>query len=427
MREWKNVELGSIIDTLKGNAFKSSNYVDIGVPIVRVSDFTDNSISSESLKYIDSEYAKLYKKHELLHWDIIIQTVGSWQHNPASIVGKVVRVPKELQYALLNQNAVKIIPKEIHPRFLYYRLKNDDFKFYLLGRAQGAANQASITLNTIRNFNFLIPELTEQGKIASILSSYDDLIDNNLQRVKLLDESVRTIYHEWFVKFKIFEQHLEINENTGLPKFWEKISCADAVEVFSGGTPKTTISDYWHDEIQFFTPKDASPYAYTNGTEKKISKLGLQKCNSKLYPTNTIFVTARGTVGKLNMALEPMAMNQSCYALQGKHGISQVFLYCSLLDTIDHIKSAANGGVFDTIVVDTFKYLSFIRPSEDIIDLFTAHVEPMFEMIRYLIIQNQKLREARDILLPRLMSGEINVEDVPEEKLERVVKEEVCN
>ena len=147
MKGWKEVTLDECISTLKGFAFKSEWYQSHGVSLARVSDFTENSISNEKIRYLSEDLAQVYKGYKLKNKDIIIQTVGSWQHNPSSIVGKVVRVPSNLSGALLNQNAVKIIPnKIIDQNFLYYRLKENNFKFYILINAQGAANQASITL-----------------------------------------------------------------------------------------------------------------------------------------------------------------------------------------------------------------------------------------------------------------------------------------
>ena len=148
---WESVRLGDVISTLKGFAFKSSHYVDIGHPIVRASNFTLDSISDEDLKYYSFDEASLYKKYTLYHNDILIQTVGSWEYNPNSVVGKVVCVPKNLEGAWLNQNIVKIIPNEnIDKRYLFYRLKCTDFAKYNIGNAVGAANQASITLDTIK-------------------------------------------------------------------------------------------------------------------------------------------------------------------------------------------------------------------------------------------------------------------------------------
>jgi type I restriction enzyme S subunit len=412
--KWQKIELGELIDTLKGCAFKSKDYVFEGIPIVRVSDFTKDSISEDNLVYLPEALAEEYSAYKLQHNNIVIQTVGSWQYNPASVVGKVIKVPRKLSSSLLNQNAVKLIPKHnIDERFLYYRLKDDTFKAHVLGCAQGAANQASITLTTIKRFKFFLPSLEFQQKIAVILSAYDDLIENNLKRIKLLEEMAQITYEEWFVRLK-FPGHetTPMDSETGLPVGWEKTTCFGLMDVLSGGTPKTDVAEFWDGNIKFFTPKDAANCVYTLETEKTITELGLKKCNSKLYPKNTIFITARGTVGKLNLAREAMAMNQSCYALIAKNELSQLFLFCALNNAIGAFKGAANGGVFDAIVVDTFRYISMTNPDEELIGQFDSAIKPIFKQIDNLIKQNQLLNEARDILLPRLMTGMIDVEQL---------------
>ena len=172
---WDTVNLGDIMTTLKGFAFKSSHYVENGCPIVRASNFTVDSISTDDLKYYSNEEAQEYEKYKLYADDILIQTVGSWEYNPNSVVGKVVHVPHDVQGALLNQNIVKIIPKEmVDNKYLYYRLKCTDFGKHNIGNAVGAANQASITLDTIKAFSFDLPSMLEQKRIADILSNYDN-------------------------------------------------------------------------------------------------------------------------------------------------------------------------------------------------------------------------------------------------------------
>jgi type I restriction enzyme S subunit len=179
--------------------------------------------------------------------------------------------------------------------------------------------------------------------------------------------------------------------------------------VLSGGTPKTSVADYWDGDIPFYTPKDAAETCYVFETERSITELGLKNCNSRLYPPDTIFISARGTVGKLNLTSRPMAMSQSCYALLGKGHLSQLFLFCALKEAIEHFKQNAVGAVFDAIVVDTFKLIPFTVPDQKKVLLFEDAVTPMFRQILNLLEQNQKLRAARDLLLPRLMSGEIAV------------------
>jgi type I restriction enzyme S subunit len=174
-RKWKQVNLGDLIDTQKGFAFKSTWYCDTGRPIVKVSDFTQNSVDASSLTKVPDEIAEKYLRYELRERDVVIQTVGSWPTNPASVVGKCIRVPRTAHKALLNQNSVRLSPgNEVEKRYLYYCLRSSQFSNYIVGTAQGAASQAAITLDAIRTYALSLPPLPTQRKIAAILSAYDD-------------------------------------------------------------------------------------------------------------------------------------------------------------------------------------------------------------------------------------------------------------
>jgi type I restriction enzyme S subunit len=181
------------------------------------------------------------------------------------------------------------------------------------------------------------------------------------------------------------------------------------MDVLSGGTPKTTNPAYWDGDIPFFTPKDATDFAYSHDTEKSITEAGLKNCNSNLYPKDTVFITARGTVGKINLAQRPMAMNQSCYALFAHPPLKQQFLYFALVDGVEQFRSRAVGAVFDAIVRDTFKLIPFVVPDEKLITAFMEHVFPMLAQIDNLSGQVRSLQKARDLLLPKLMNGEVAV------------------
>jgi type I restriction enzyme, S subunit len=410
---WQKVKLDDQIETLKGYAFKSDWYLSEGIPIVKVSNFTDDSIDTNDLDYLDKKTAAEYSKYSLDADDIIIQTVGSWPNNPKSVVGKVIKVPPKLKHSLLNQNAVKIIPQNgIDKKFLYYCLKNNTFRNYIINCAQGAANQASITLDSIRGFEFDMPPSEVQTKIASILSAYDDLIENNTRRIKILEEMAQTIYKEWFVNFRFpgYEKAKFVDSHLGkIPEGWELRTVFDSVEVFSGGTPKTSVDKYWNGKIPFYTPRDSSNEFWILNTEKLLTEEGLSNCNSKLYPKHTVFITARGTVGKMNINDEPMAINQSCYALIGKNHVSQFYVFFALLNYVAHMKQIATGGVFDTIIVDTFKVIPFLLPSDFILDEFDKNISPLLNETLLLAKKNQNLRRTSDLLLPKLMSGEIEV------------------
>ncbi|WP_288927042.1 restriction endonuclease subunit S [uncultured Akkermansia sp.] len=190
----------------------------------------------------------------------------------------------------------------------------------------------------------------------------------------------------------------------------ESVPFTSIIQILGGGTPKTSESSYWNGDIPFFTPKDVGcPYTFM--TEKTITEDGLNHCNSRLYPVNTIFVTARGTVGKVGLSGVPMAMNQSCYALVGKD-IEQLLVYFYTLETVNSLKHKASGAVFDAITTKDFDYERVMCLSKNDSTVFLTIVSPIFKKILSNCLENKKLAELRDSLLPKLMSGEIDVSSV---------------
>lgn len=186
-----------------------------------------------------------------------------------------------------------------------------------------------------------------------------------------------------------------------------EVPFTDLIQVLGGGTPKTGEASYWNGDIPFFTPKDVgTPYTLT--TEKTITQSGLEHCNSRLYPVNTVFVTARGTVGKVGLAGVPMAMNQSCYALAGKT-ISPLLTYHYTLMTVAHLKHKASGAVFDAIITRDFETETVKMLSDTLAEKFITVASPIYECILNNALENQRLADLRNALLPKLMSGQLDV------------------
>jgi type I restriction enzyme S subunit len=410
---WKKVKLGGVAEFTNGGAWNSREYADSGIPIVQVTNISNNTIALDQCKYLSLESLTKYKKHMLFEEDLIIATVGSHPTQPNSVVGRVAIIPKFAQGSLLNQNAVRLSPKskDLDKKYLGHLGKSPFFRNYIIAHARGSANQVRMSIGLLKEMDVYLPSLPIQRKIASILSTYDNLIENNTRRIEILEQMAKLVYEEWFVKFR-FPGHEYEKIIDGVPEGWKKTNALEIMDVLSGGTPKTSVPDFWDGGIPFFTPKDSTDTPYVLETEKNISEQGLSKCSSKLYPKDTIFITARGTVGKLNLAQVPMAMNQSCYALVGKEPLTQYFLYCALHATIDQFKSRAVGAVFDAIIRDTFKAIPFVIPSKNLINDFTETVASSFKQIDNLIMQNRNLKETRDLLLPKLISGEIDVSDL---------------
>jgi type I restriction enzyme S subunit len=304
-------------------------------------------------------------------------------------------------------------PTEADVRFIKYYL--EILKLRMQNISHGAT-QDNLSLDKLLSFDFLVPSLPIQRRIAGILSAYDELIENSQRRIKILEGMARALYREWFVHFRFpgYESVPCVPSPLGdIPQGWEVKPFTEVADVMSGGTPKTDVPEYWNGEIPFFTPRDAPDCFYVQDTDKHVTALGLSKCASELYAPDTVFITARGTVGKVAIPSVPMAMNQSCYALRGKPGFPQRFVFLMTLQQVDYLKTNTGGATFDTIVVDTFRRMEVVRPARNIIANFSKQADAIFDQVNTLQRQVQNLRRTRDLLLPRLLSGQIDVESMP--------------
>lgn len=290
--------------------------------------------------------------------------------------------------AYMTEHAVVACANEDNnTRFLAYYLSTMN-----LGRLSGQSAQPGLSVKTLAVQEITIPPLEVQKKIAAILSALDEKIAINRAINDNLQQQVATLFSSLYDR-----------SNT-------EVRYLDLVQIFGGGTPKTGENTYWNGNIAFFTPKDVGT-PYTLITEKTITEEGLSHCNSRLYPVNTVFVTARGTVGKVGMSGVPMAMNQSCYALVGKE-THQLLVYFYTLKAVDRLKHKASGAVFDAITTRDFESEQIMKLSDDDAKAFLCIAEPMFQKVLNNSIENLRLSTLRDSLLPKLMSGEIDVSAV---------------
>jgi len=407
---WNTVTVSQLVDEYDGDIqtgpfgtqLKASDYSESGTPVINVRNIGYGGLRPEKIEYVPEAICEKLHRHIIKNRDIVFGRKGA--------VDRHLLVSNKQDGWMQGSDCIRIRfnCKKIDSEFISYSFLLESHKQWMLTQCSNKATMASLNQDVILRISLNIPELEEQKRVSSVLRTYDDLIENNRRRIQLLEESARLLYKEWFVQLR-FPGHEHVKIIDGVPEGWEKTTAYEVMEVLSGGTPKTKVAEYWDGEIPFFTPKDTTDCAFTFSTEKMITEEGLSKCNSRLYPKYTLFITARGTVGKLSFAQRPMAMNQSCYALVGKEGINQQFLYCSLKASIDQFKARAGGAVFDAIVVDTFKLIPYLKPTPFLIEEFTEVVADIFDQIDHLSSMNGKLAQARDILLPRLMSGELAV------------------
>ena len=401
MNEWKKVKLGDCISTKKGFAFKSALYTNCGVPVVRVSDFTLDSVADNDLVYYPHAEKDRYDEYVLNEGDVLIQTVGSWQYNPNSVVGKVVRVPYYHKGSLLNQNIVKIIPNNgYNNAFIFYRLKCRDFAGHVLGEARGAANQASITLDTIKRFSFDCPLLSTQQRIATILSRYDSLIENYRKQIKLLEEAAQRLYKEWFIDLR-FPGHENTKIVDGVPEGWEKKKLHEIAEVVMGSSPK---SEFYNND------KQGLPF------HQGVGSYGTRFVDDNVYSTsitrlaepNSILFSVRAPVGRLNITKNKIIIGRGLAAMNHKDGF-QSFLFYMLKERFFMDNIIGNGSIFASISKVELLDQEFIVPPMKTIKAFESLASKLDKKIQGVDTQLRLLTEARDRLLPKLMSGEITV------------------
>jgi type I restriction enzyme S subunit len=407
---WRTLTIGEFVDTGAadiqtgpfGTQLSARDYVDEGTPVINVRNIGYGGLKADKLEFVTEKTTERLAAHLLEPRDIVFGRKGA--------VDRHLYVSEGQEHWMQGSDCIRLRfhTDEIIPRFVSYLFLHEAHQQWMLVQSGNKATMASLNHDIIKRISLHVPAPAVQKEIVTTLSAYDNLIDNNQRRMALLEEAARQLYREWFVRLR-FPGHEHARITNGVPKGWDRKPVFDAVEILSGGTPKTTAPEYWDGNIPFYTPKDASDGFWVTDCERRITELGLQRCNSRLYPKETVFISARGTVGKLNLAQSPMAMSQSCYALVGKEGLSQLFVFMAMQAAVDAFRQHAVGAVFDAIVVDTFKRIYLVVPEPKIVRIFEEFIRPVLAQLENLTLQNQKLRAARDLLLPRLMSGEIAV------------------
>ena len=400
---WEKVKLGDIADFSNGVNFGKSAYGK-GIKLIGVSDFGNRLYPDyESLNEISSDVVR--NNDYLKNGDIVfVRSNGNKE-----LVGRcmlIKDIPDRVTFSGFCIRA-RLKNTEYHnPVYWTYHFKWNVFRQAMSGTANGA-NIQNLSQGRLAIYEALIPDIEIQNKIASILSSYDDLIENNEKQIKLLEEAAQRLYKEWFVDFR-FPGHEQVQIIDGVPTGWKRCIFSEITSIMSGGTPKTNIQEYYDGNIPFYTPKDSDDSFFSFDTITHISDSGLKNCNSQYYPAGTVIITARGTVGKTTILAVPMTMNQSCYAIKCDILNSPYYLFFSLNQEVASLRTMANGGVFNTIIKKTFDSIHIDIPTQDVLTRFNGLISPIMEQIKMKMRQKTLLSEARNRLLPKLMSGEIN-------------------
>ncbi len=371
-----------------GSNIKVSCFVDSGVPVLNGSNLEGFSLSEKAFRFVTKEKADSLNKANAHRGDIVITHRGT--------LGQIAFIPQDSRYDryVISQSQFRVrCNDKVLPEYLVYYFHTPIGQHKLLSNASQVGVPAlARPSSTFQQIEVVLPELSIQKRVVEIISTIQKKIANNQELNDNLQQQAATLFSSLYDR-----------SNT-------EVRYTDLIQILGGGTPKTGESIYWNGNIAFFTPKDVG-VPYTLITEKTITEEGLLHCNSRLYPVNTVFVTARGTVGKVGMSGVPMAMNQSCYALVGKE-THQLLVYFYTLKAVDRLKHKASGAVFDAITTRDFESEQIMKLSDEDAKAFLCVAESMFQKILNNSIENLRLSTLRDSLLPKLMSGELDVSAV---------------
>ena len=403
--DWKEYKARNFCSSVTDGTHDSPKPKEEGRYLITSKHLKDNQIDFSSANRIsEEEYLKVIARSAVEQFDILFSMIGT--------IGNVVQVKfKDVDFAVKNMGIFKMGGQEQRSTWLYYWLKSNYASEYINQRLSGST-QSYLTLESLRDFPILYPGDVTAGKIVSILKSLDDKIECNRRINDNLEQQAQALFKSWFVDFEPFKDGEFVESEMGMiPKGWRVGMFLENIEVMPGGTPSTSKEEYWNDgKIPFFSPKDVSG-VYCFDTEKHITELGLNNCSSHLYPKDTLFITARGTVGKLALAGVDMAMNQSNYALVAKKTVGKYYLYLLTQTLVAVLLKKSNGAVFSAITTKDFKEPIIMPPTLVIVD-FENRVTPIFAKIHETSIESRRLAQLRDTLLPRLMSGELKVNEL---------------
>lgn len=399
MSEWKITRVSQMAEILSGGTPKTEveEYWNGNIPWLSVKDFAGDARKVyDSEKHI-SELGLNSSATQLLYpGDLIISARGT--------VGEIAQIGKKSAF---NQSCYGLrVADGYSSDYLYYMLKYQ--VRYLKSVANGAVFD-TIVVKTFDRMKASVPDLPTQKRIAEILSAYDDLIENNNRRIALLEKAAQELYREWFVRFR-FPGYENAKFENGLPEGWERLRFRDIAEIGRGSSPRP-ISDQRYFEngsIPWIKIADAtSSKIYIHSTKEYVNNYGASF--SRKLPIGSLILAASGTLGfPMFLAVEGCIHDGWLYFSNFEKNFSK-YIYYVLMDLREVFNNVSYGAAIQNINTEIVRKSNIIAPDDDILSKFTCYIEEIHNEIISLQKKNQNLAKQRDLLLPRLMSGKLEV------------------
>ena len=394
----REVKLGEVANVKGGKRIpKGIGLINIpnGHPYIRVRDLNNKRLLEldNSYEYVDNETQKVISKYTVKTGDVVLSIVGT--------IGLVAIVDRTLDGANLTENCVKLSSFHgVNRDFLYYYLRSDCGQQEIRCGTVGAV-QAKLPIKNIQNIAINLPDYTTQERIVSLLLSIDRKIELNQKINDNLEQQAVTYFQELYI-------------NNANP-MWQIGTISDLGTVVGGSTPSKTKPEYYtNNGIAWITPKDLSinKSKFISHGENDITELGLKNSSATVMPKGTVLFSSRAPIGYIAIASNEVTTNQGFKSVVPYLEIGTAFVYFFLKHSLPVIESAASGSTFKEISGSAMKNIPAIIPDRSTLDQFNSFCAPIFAQQKILEDQNYSLAMLRDSLLPKLMSGAIDIASI---------------
>jgi type I restriction enzyme S subunit len=301
---------------------------------------------------------------------------------------------------------VSVKPEIANIEYVYYYFCQPEVRQYIVSTAGGGA-QPIFNLTTLKNFELELPSLLIQNKIANILSTYDRLIENNTRRIKILEEMARSLYDEWFVKFHFpgREQPQMVDSELGaIPEEWQVKTLGNVCNIVMGQSPKSEFYNEIGEGLPFH--QGVTNFGARFPTDKTYCSV-----LNRIAEAGDILFSVCAPVGRINIATKKIIIGRGLCAIRSKLE-NQAFLFQQLKEKFQEEDSIGGGTIFKSVTKEDMHGIKIIAPPSLLMDKFEGIIQPVFQSIEVLTTKNANLRPTRDLLLPKLISGEIDVENL---------------
>ncbi|WCK74176.1 restriction endonuclease subunit S [Agrobacterium tumefaciens] len=431
-------ELGDIVEFVNGGAWSQSAYSAGGVPVVRVTNIRGDHIDLSDCKHLPFELRQKYQKHLLRTGDLVIATVGSHPTQPNSVVGRPAVVSDRIDGCLLNQNAVLLRSKSnrLDQRWLGYLGKSDRFRSYIIECARGSANQVRMSIALLKKMPVRLPALETQHRIASILGAYDDLIEVNRRRIVVLEEMARGLFEEWFVRLRFpgFEAvSIQDTQNGPLPEGWNQVAFGSLLQHSVGGLwgeatatnaddqrvsvvrgtdfPKLLVGNYAGVPDRFVSDRELASRVLAAGDLVLEASGGSkdQPVGRVLYVTASLIERLRPPVAPASFCrlLRPLSKAGNGLYL---YGLLQAMYKDGRIEKFQKQSTGLRNLSMKHLAAETVTV-----PEDKLLASFESATKPWLEAASLHRHESRALGASRDLLLRRLMSGELSGAEVERE------------